>query len=1115
MAIHVAIEHVTHYKFDRAVTLYPHIIRLRPAPHARTPIHHYSLNISAENYRLYWQQDPFGNFVGRIVFPEKVTELKLDVQLIAEMTVINPFDFYVESYAEEFPFAYDQLLRQELTPYFEKTESGPLLMEWLKKVDLRKRRIQDFLVDINFQLQQHIGYSLRLDPGIQTCEKTLDSRIGSCRDTGWLLVQILRHLGLAARFVSGYLIQLKPDQKSLDGPSGTDHDFTDLHAWCEVYVPGAGWLGLDPTSGLFAGEGHIPLACTPDPVSAAPITGFTDECETKFDFANIVRRVREDPRVTKPFSDEQWEAIGKLGREVDQELEAMDVHMTMGGEPTFVSIDDMEGAEWNTEALGVQKRERAGVLLKRLREAFAVGGMLHYGQGKWYPGEPMPRWALGCYWREDGIPLWRDESLIADEHKNYNVDSDMAQKFGLQLARQLNVNPDHLIPGYEDWLYYLWREASQPRDVDSIAIPWAPQFREDMSLVLARGLDKAVGFVLPLRWNWWNSRWDSGRWDFYAGTLYLTPGGSPMGYRLPLDQLPWSAWTDEATYFAPPTSAPPTLSGMGDTQEIPKLPAEAIAADASPEQIQQRFPRSVEVPHTALCMEIRNGRLYVFMPLINSLDNYAQLLSAIEDTAADMLLPVIIEGYPPPDDYRLKSLKVTPDPGVIEVNIHPAFSWEELESNTIILYEEARLSRLATEKFMLDGRHTGTGGGNHVTLGAASSIDSPFLRRPDLLGSLLTYWQHHPSLSYMFSGVFIGPTSQAPRVDERGMHWLDEMEISLKELNGNYPPWVIDRCLRNYLADMTGNTHRAEFSIDKLYTSDTPAGRLGLLEFRAFEMPPHARMSLAQMLLLRALVARFWKEPYQKPLVRWGTSLHDRFMLPHHVWSDFSHVIKELNEAGYPFQLDWYKAFLEFRFPFCGIAEFDDLTLELHTALEPWLVLGEETTAHRQARVVDSAVERLQVTCHKFDPARYLITCNGRRVPLQATEDPNKHIAGIRFKAWNAAFGLHPTAEVHAPLVFDVIDRQIGRSVGGCVYHVAHPGGRAYDTFPVNAYEAESRRISRFWAWGHTPGETPMPEWVAELYKGRAPLKESFEREPIIETDNPYYPNTLDLRRPL
>ena len=1087
-------------------------MRLRPAPHTRTPIHDYQFEVSPENHRLYWQQDPFGNTVARVIFPERVETLKIAVKLVAEMTVINPFDFFVEKYAENYPFQYDALLRQELEPYFERTESGPRLMAWLDGVDRKKRHINLFLVALNQRLQQHIDYAIRLDPGVQSCEETLERRIGSCRDTGWLLVQILRHLGLAARFVSGYLVQLTADQKSLDGPSGPEHDFTDLHAWAEVYVPGAGWIGLDPTSGLFAGEGHIPLACTPDPVSAAPITGFSDECEVEFDFENDVQRVHEDPRVTKPYTETQWSEIRKLGRAIDGELSKLDVRLTMGGEPTFVSIDDMEGAQWNTQALGVHKRERAGVLLKRLKNAFAPGGLLHYGEGKWYPGEPLPRWALGCFWRTDGAPLWRDETLLADEQRDYGFSVDDARRFGEQLVGHLNVEPHFLIPAFEDWLHYLWREARQPVNLDIIAIPWARQFRDDLSLALARGLGKPVGFTLPLLWDWHQNAWRSGSWDFASQLMYLSPGSSPMGLRLPLAQLEWVTEVEQeiAETQTQPTPLRPFASGA------PTEPADfesPLPADARPEIIRKRYTSWTGVPHTALCIEPRNGRLYVFLPPLKAVDHFLALVAAIEQTAAELDMPVVLEGYAPPDSPRIGFLKVTPDPGVIEVNIHPAANWDELEHNTVTLYEEARLSRLGTEKFMLDGRHTGTGGGNHVTLGGPTPKDSAFVRRPDLLRSLLTYWQHHPSLSYLFSGLFIGPTSQAPRVDERGIALLDELELSLDEADKAGTPKVMNRALRSFLTDITGNTHRAEFCIDKFYSRDSATGCQGLVEFRAFEMPPHARMSLAQMLLLRALIARFWKEPYRHPLVHWGTALHDRFLLPHYAWADFGTVIQDLNQAGYPLQLEWYAPFLEFRFPVYGRVAYGDVKLELHMALEPWHVLGEEATAQREARVVDSAVERLQISCQGFDPERYILTCNGRRVPLQATAEAGMFVAGIRYKAWKSGFGLHPTIEVHAPLVFDLHDRRLGRSIGGCVYHVSHPGGVGYDTFPVNAYEAESRRISRFWSWGHSSGEVQPPDWVRKLQQHFRPTTPDPSRDPEVEKINADYPCTLDLRR--
>ena len=1093
MAIHVGIEHTTGYRYDRPVAHGPHLVRLRPAPHTRTPVHDYRLTIGGGPHRVYWQEDPFGNLLARVVFPEPMRTLTVTVDLVAEMTIINPFDFFVEAYAEQYPFRYDSLLARELVPYCEIGERGARLAAFLADVSRRRRRTVEFLVAVNQQLHRAVDYSIRLDPGVQTCEQTLERRIGSCRDSAWLLVQVLRHLGLAARFVSGYLIQLAPDQKSLDGPSGPEQDFTDLHAWTEVYVPGAGWIGLDPTSGLFAGEGHIPLACTPDPVSAAPITGAIDECEVEFHHRNVVRRVHEDPRVTRPYADAQWAEIGALGRAVDAELAALDVRLTLGGEPTFVSIDDMDGAEWNTEALGVAKRERAGVLLRGLREAFAPGGLLHFGEGKWYPAEPLPRWALGCHWRTDGRPLWHDATLVADEARDYGVDAGAAQRFGRRLAERLGVGAGGLVPAFEDWAHYLWREASRPIDLDVLAIPWAPQFRDDCSVALARGLDQVVGWVLPLAWDAVHGTWASGRLP--PGPIHLAPGSSAMGLRLPVSHFPGAA---EVEHEEPVAGAP--VPGAG-------------SAPLPPGDARRRRRSWIGVPPTALCLEPRGGRLYAFMPPLDALDTYAALLAAVEATAAELGMPVLVEGYEPPRSPALRTIKVTPDPGVIEVNVHPATTWDELERDTVLLYATARASRLGTEKFMLDGRHTGTGGGNHVTLGGATPADSPFLRRPDLLRSLITYWQHHPALSYLFSGLFIGPTSQAPRVDEGGSACLDELERSLAEIERAGTPWVVDRALRSFLADPTGNTHRTEFSIDKLWSADGPSGRQGLVELRAFEMPPHARMSLAQMLLLRTLVARFWKEPYRHSLVRWGTALHDRFLLPHYVWADMTSVVDELAGAGYPFRSEWFAPFFEFRFPLYGRAAYEGVELELRMALEPWPVLGEETAAQRQARAVDSAIERLQVSCRGFDPERFLLACNGRRVPLRATGPAGEYVAGLRYKAWPSPFGLHPTVPVHAPLVIDLVDRRLGRAVGGCVYHVTHPGGLAYEAFPVNAYEAETRRISRFWAWGHTPGAFSPPAWAERLDAHVARGSRATTWEPAPERPDPEHPCTLDLRR--
>jgi uncharacterized protein (DUF2126 family)/transglutaminase-like putative cysteine protease len=1091
MTIRVALHHRTRYAFDRPVGLSPHEVRLRPAPHCRTPIHSYSLRVEPEGHFINWQQDAYGNHIARLVFPEKATALAVTVDLVADMTVINPFDFFVEHWAERFPFDYPAQLATELAPYREKEPAGPLLATWLE----RFRRdgftpgmnTVDVLVALNQRVQREVKYLVRMEPGIQTPDDTLRLACGSCRDSGWLLVQMLRHLGLAARFVSGYLIQLAPDVKPLEGPAGPAADFTDLHAWAEAYVPGAGWVGLDPTSGLLAGEGHIPLAATAFPTSAAPITGFTEVCESKLDFEMKVTRIHEDPRVTRPYSDEQWAEIDALGRAVDRELEAAGARLTHGGEPTFVSIDDMDGAEWNFTALAPKKWELAERLAWRLRERFAPGGLLFYGQGKWYPGEPLPRWALGLHWRRDGRALWRDPALIAGESSPRDSTVEHARAFAGALARELGLDPSLVIAAFDDPIPLIALESGLPPNVDPATAPLREyDDRARLRKILERGAETPAGYALPLRARppavaaraaaspasppAWVSKWESSPWPLRRGRLFLLPGDSPIGYRLPIASLP-----ERAPEEVEPDFARDTFDPRDDLHD---------AHLRSERKRHERAPPAREIVRTALCVEIRDGRLCVFVPPLTHVEDFVNLVAAVEHVAAALGRPVRIEGYPPPYDPRLRSAAVTPDPGVIEVNIHPASSWDELVANTTALYEEARLARLGTEKFMLDGRHTGTGGGNHVTLGGPIPAESPFLRRPDLLRSLIAYWQNHPSLSYLFAGLFVGPTSQAPRVDEARDDNLYELEIAFQQMEARLAPgaegdfpWIVDRLLRHLLVDLTGNVHRAEFSIDKLYSPEGPNGRLGLVELRAFEMPPHARMSLLQGLLVRALVARFWKEPYRGRLVHWGTQLHDRWMLPHFVREDIHDVGIDLRAAGYAFKDEWFAPFLEFRFPRYGTVTYSGVSLELRQAIEPWHVLGEEMSGAATARYVDSSVERLQVKVSGMTGERHVVTCNGRVVPLAPTGVHGEFVAGVRFKAWNPPSALHPTIDVHSPLVFDLVDTWSGRAIGGCTYHVAHPGGRNYATFPVNANEAEARRFARFWDHGHTPGPmTVKPE---------------------------------------
>ena len=1079
MSIRAAIHHVTDYKYDRAISLGPQTIRLRPAPHCRTKVLSYALKVEPANHFQNWQQDPSGNWLARLVFPERTDHFRVTVDLTADLSVINPFDFFVDDAAQSYPFDYDAETRADLAAYMQPAPIGPAVQRFIDDLPKSMPVTVDFLVELNTRAQKAVGYLIRMEPGVQTPDETLQKASGSCRDSAWLLVEIMRHLGFGARFVSGYLIQLKADIDPAEGPLGTRVDFTDLHAWAEVFLPGAGWIGLDATSGLLCGEGHIPLAATPHYSSAAAISGLLDPCQMTFEHVMEVSRVQEAPRITLPFDDASWEALDALGEKVDADLASRDVRLTMGGEPTFVSVDDFEGAEWNASAVGPTKRAIADKLLRKLQTRFAPGGLLHHGQGKWYPGESLPRWAFGLYWRKDGQSIWRNPALIAGETGARKATIDDAQKLLNGLVDRLGLPRACVQPAYEDPAIWVMKEASLPENVDALDSKLASvEERARIARVFSRGLREAAGYVLPLAFEGEeDGTWISERWSTRREHLFLVPGDSPVGFRLPLDGL-----------IHLPADKYPHLVEKDPLEPRGELPQGAsIAARGG--------KRTSDTPvRTAIAAEPRDGLLHLFLPPVKRIEDYLALIGAIEDVAEGTGIALRIEGYPPPFDPRVEVIKVTPDPGVIEVNVHPAATWREAVATTRGLYEDARQTRLGADKFVLDGRHAGTGGGNHVVVGGSTPADSPLLRRPDLLKSLLIFWQRHPSLSYLFSGQYIGPTSQAPRIDEARHDGLYEMEIALSHVPApGAPPvplWTIDRLFRNLLVDVTGNTHRAEICIDKLYSPDSPTGRLGLLEFRAFEMPPDARMSLAQQLLLRAIIAWLWREPRTGSLVRWGTNLHDRFMLPHVLWSDFQEVLGDLAGAGYIFDPAWFAAQYEFRFPQYGVVDYDGVTLELRQALEPWHVLGEEGMAGGTARYVDSSVERVQVKLTGLTMGRHVVACNGRRVPL--TPIPGGAIGGVRFKAWQPFRSMQPLAPVDAPLTFEIIDTWTKRSLGGCIYHTVHPGGRNYETFPVNAFEAEARRLARFQAFGYTGGTIEVP-----------PEERSGE-----------FPLTLDMRRP-
>ena len=658
-------------------------------------------------------------------------------------------------------------------------------------------------------------------------------------------------------------------------------DSADLHAWAEAFLPGAGWIGMDPTSGLFAGEGHIPLVCTPSAAKAAPIGGTVEPANVELDFSMSMRRLNQEPSLSRPFTDEEWERVRLVAHAVDAELEAQDVRLTMGGEPTFVGIDEPESRQWNLDAMGPIKRTRGLALIRALSEKTATGAMLHYGQGKWYPGEALPRWALSCYWRGDGVPVWENAELIAREEADRGFAGNDALEFAQALTRRLQVSGENLL-----------------------------------SALNPDGSDQPAGYVLPLRRRQPGGqiRWSSQLWFPRPERLLLSPGDSPIGYRIPTEAMPWVV-PDELQYEFEAAPHADRVRLASSPARRPDLFAAEPAPDPLP-PLSSTAETATELIRPSLCVQAREGRLHVFLPYAAKLADYLDLIAAVEDTCRYLRKAVWLEGYPPPFDPRLRFFSVTPDPGVLEINLPPASNWDELERTNSILFEEAQKNRLTAEKFAYDGTHLATGGGSHIVIGGASVADSPLLRRPDVLRSMIAFWQNHPSLSYLFSGMYVGPTSQYPRVDEARMDALYELELAFTQLPaGECPPFILDGLFRNLLVDVTGNSHRAEFCVDKLYPPEGMGVRLGLLELRAFEMAPHLRMGLMQMLLVRALVCLFWKRPFQGGLVRWGTALHDRFMLPHFVERDFAEVLGELQRAGFAFKEKWFAAQREFRFP--------------------------------------------------------------------------------------------------------------------------------------------------------------------------------------------------------
>ncbi|MGI9212205.1 MAG: transglutaminase family protein, partial [Methylococcaceae bacterium] len=1038
MSTLVALLHHIEQTYGSRRTVPTHWLRVRPAPHTRPDITAYTIKVTSEPHFLNWVRDPFENYIARLDLPEPVASLGLTVELLADLTPINPFDFLTEPEAAHYPFDYSEQTRKELAPYLNMPPPGSRLTAWLKRLDRSPGYIVEVLSRINKTVHEQVK-RLGLDwspafPGMESStvggialEEVLISGGFSPWQAAWLLTLTCRHLGLAARFTSGYRIFLGVSKESSDTAS--------LHAWCEVFIPGAGWVGLDPSAGVHTHEGYIPLASTPEPTRALPLTGL----DTRYPLHHTVKVKRLLAMPTpNPYTEAQWADLNASGRRVNELLTEQGIRLANSQTLSFVSLAHAYAPEWSTVALGGNKRPLAEELLHRLQQQWATGGIVQETQGEWFGGETLPRWQLQVYFRNDGLPLWHHDALHEVFSRNESLTSGDVYEFARLVTRNLHLSPDSLMPAHEDPLHELWRNRQTLQFHPPAEALSDADARKQLADRLSETRCDPVAYVLPLRWEPLAGRWQSGQWTFRRGALYLVPGDSAPGYRLPLGGLPVddgqeSLRNPERCSFEPR----PLLPGVhGElSARLTTLLNEPLLDLADDDHPQGPIPR------TALSFRIRQGRIWIFIPPLTHLEHYLELITALEAAAVKREIPIMLEGYPPPEDPRLGRFSLEPDAAVLKLTLPMTRDWNLSQAALTQAYAEAARLGLHGIHSRNTGTRMGPGGSTDLVLGGEEPADSPFLFRPQLLRSLITHWQHHPALSYFMSGRQIGPSGHAPRPDEGRPDALYELNIALSRIPHTEPalPWIPDRILRHKLADPAGDIRRAEIRIDQLYDPDRIGQRLGRIMLRSFETAENGPLATAQLLLVRALVATLAMRPVTKPLINWGTALHDRYMLPGVLWEDLKAVLAEIRQCGIPLQDEWYKPLLELRFPLLGRTQIGPITLEMRSAHEPWPILAEEVTASGVARFVDSANDRVQIEVFGITPGRHILACNGRRVPLQPTATQGHCIAGIRYKAWNPVATLHPTVPPVYELAFDLIDTWTDKVLGGFTYSPPRP----------------------------------------------------------------------------
>tara|TARA_R110002049_G_scaffold4601_5_gene32614 strand:- start:850809 stop:854156 length:3348 start_codon:yes stop_codon:yes gene_type:complete len=1108
MTTRVALSQHVGYVFDRQMDPTTLWLRLRPAPHTAAKLEAYSIKVHVAQPWLTWARDPFENHLGRLDLPEPFSAIAFDSEFIADLEPVNPFDFFVEPYANDFPFEYPDQLRKELTPYLHRTTCGPAFVDWLIDLDRSPRYMVEFLT----KMKDHVCENLTLKGLSDDKPIDLDAVIrqggGSPRDLAWVLTQSLRALGLAARFTSGYLISLGLDEEGNIREDESD-DMASMHAWSEVFVPGAGWIGLDPSMGVFTAENHIPLASAPDPFRTVPVVG-VDPTRVSSERNEI--RIRRLLPVTpdEPLSETHVRDITAAGRMVDAALREEQVKLCSSAEVNFVSAVNAGAAEWTDQTMGPDKLRSAYALLDRLRTQWAPGAAVHLCQGEHIQGEASARWRLSCCYRSDGQPLWRNGKLLAgDRCPDRIATATDARLFSQSLADNLGIHSQFVTAAHEDPFEYF---AANP-----MTLPLAPQAddlsdplgRQRLANQLSTPQSEPAGYVLPLRWDFTKQQWTSGTWTFRRDHLYLLPGSFAMGFRLPLHSLSKDATEPddiaiEPSLFEEKPVLPEThgevsarqfeLSHISDAQQHP-----AVADDK----------RNVRAPRTAICVEVRDGVIHVFIPPIHYVEHYVGLVAAVESAAQIHGLPVVLEGYEPPPDPRLKRFAIEPDNGLLRLFLPMASSWQQQSELYDVAYTEGKAVGLDYEHGgRRDEARQRPNSYTSLTLAGPTPAESPFLTRPQILRSLIAYWQNHPSLSYFFSGTLIGPSGTAPRPDEGRDDALYELGIALERFpKDSSLPWMPDRLLRHLLADSSGNMHRAETRVDQLYAPERQSRRRGQIVLRSFDMPSHPRLADLQSLLVRSLIARFSHLSYTKPLIDWQSALHDRFMLPEVLWDDLSEIIDELKESGFPLQREWFAPLKEFNFPKLGSVQIGDITLELRRAHEPWPLLAEEITGGGMARFIDIANERIQVAVTGMPPDRYALMCNQQSVPMNPGVVQGDYVAGVRYKACQPPSTLHPTVWPTSELVFDLIDTWTGRAIGGCTYYPAPPLTWTYGTTGAPAIAG---------ATGQRPADDPPP-----ITMGATPVTGRFKEsgsgigpvEPPKPHDDRRFPYSLDLTK--